>query len=96
MNTMTFTFEWHTEKAALNERKHQVSFAEAQTVFDDPDFVMVEDLAHSVNEERFYTVGWSRMGRLLLVAHTDRAGRIRIISAREVTKRERAFYFGGL
>ena len=91
-----FLFEWHPEKAALNEQKHKVSFDEARTVFDDPEFVMVEDIVHSVDEDRYFTIGWSRSGRLLLVSHTDRASRIRIISAREVTKHERSFYFGNL
>jgi len=61
-------------------------------VFDDPLFITVIDEEHSVEEERYITIGLSQRGRLLLVAHTDRAGRIRIISARKATKREEKFY----
>ena len=61
-------------------------------MFDDLMFITVIDEEHSVDEERYITIGLSQRGRLLLVAHTDRAGRIRIISARKATKREEQFY----
>jgi uncharacterized DUF497 family protein len=86
------TFEWDVEKAEGNIRKHKVSFEEAKTVFDDLMFITVIDEEHSGDEERYITIGLSQHGRLLLVAHTDRAGRIRIISARKATKREEQFY----
>jgi len=89
---MTLQFEWDPNKATRNVEKHQVSFEEAATVFDDPLFITVIDEEHSVEEERYITIGLSQRGRLLLVAHTDRAGRIRIISARKATKREEKFY----
>lgn len=79
-------------KAAKNVKKHQVSFEEAATVFDDPLFITFVDEEHSVDEERYITIGLSNRGRLLLVAHTDREDRIRIISARKATKKERWFY----
>jgi uncharacterized DUF497 family protein len=85
-------FEWNPDKADRNLRKHGISFEEAGTVFDDPLFITVLDEEHSVDEERYITVGLSGMGRLLLIAHTDRQGAIRIISARIATKRERRFY----
>lgn len=85
-------FEWDPNKAAKNIEKHQVSFDEAATVFDDPMFITVIDEEHSVDEERYITVGLSKRGRLLMVAHTDREGRIRIISARKATKKEEQFY----
>jgi uncharacterized DUF497 family protein len=85
-------FEWDKIKAAKNLRKHQVSFEEAQSVFDDPMFITVVDEEHSDDEERYITIGVSRHGRLLVVAHTDRAGQIRVISARKATKREARFY----
>ena len=93
---MALVFEWHPEKAVQNERKHRVTFEEASTVFDDVDFLMVEDVDHSMDEDRFFTIGWSSAGKLLLVSDTDRADRIRIISAREVTKNERTFYLASL
>jgi len=89
---MTLKFEWDPNKATRNVEKHRVSFEEAATVFDDLLFITVIDEEHSVEEERYITIGLSQRGRLLLVAHTDRAGQIRIISARKATKREEKFY----
>ena len=85
-------FEWDPSKAARNIAKHQVSFEEAVTVFDDPMFITVVDEEHSVDEERYITIGLSKGGQLLMVAHTDREGRTRIISARKATKKEGRFY----
>ena len=85
-------FEWNPDKADRNLRKHGIIFEEAGTVFDDPLFITVLDEEHSVDEERYITLGLSGTGRLLLIAHTDRQGTIRIISARKTTKRERRFY----
>jgi uncharacterized DUF497 family protein len=83
---------WDTRKAAKNFRKHRVAFEEAETVFDDPMFITVVDDEHSLDEERYITIGQSSQHRLLIVAHTDRDGRVRIISAREATKKEERFY----
>ena len=85
-------FEWDANKAAKNLDKHRVDFAEAATVFDDPMFITVVDDQHSADEERYITLGLSAQGQLLLVAHTDRASRIRIISARRATRKEESFY----
>jgi len=81
-------FEWETEKAATNLRKHRVSFEEATTAFGDPLSATYYDPAHSVGESRYITIGLSRSGRLLVIAHTDRGENIRIISARQATRRE--------
>ena len=86
------TFEWDPSKAAQNRRKHGVSFHEAATVFGDPLALTYQDPDHSVQEQRFITVGTSNTGRLLIVAHADRSERIRIISARKTTRRERTHY----
>ena len=85
-------FEWDTNKAAKNLEKHRIAFEEAATVFDDPMFITVVDGEHSVDEERYITIGLSAQGQLLMVAHTDRGGQIRIISARKATKKEEQFY----
>ena len=85
-------FEWDPRKAEINLRKHGVSFTEAGTVFGDDLAITVPDPDHSLNEERFITVGWSNRRRLLMVSHTDRGNRVRIISARELTKSERKDY----
>jgi uncharacterized DUF497 family protein len=85
-------FEWDPGKAEINLRKHGVSFLEAGTVFGDGLAITVPDPDHSKREDRFITIGSSDRRRLLLVAHTDRGDRIRIISARELTKAERKVY----
>ena len=85
-------FEWDTEKAAANSRKHGVSFDEAGTVFLDQLALSGPDPDHSVGEPRYITFGMSSLGRLLAVCHTHRPGVIRIISARRVTRAERKLY----
>ncbi len=87
--------EWDPKKAERNLKKHFVSFKEATTVFGDPLSVTFPDPDHSIDEERFITIGESQGGRLLMVSHTDRGERVRIISAREVTNREKKFYEEG-
>ena len=85
-------FEWDANKAASNLAKHGVSFPEAMAVFGDPLEVMIKDPVHSRGEWRFVSIGTSAPGRLLVVAYTERQGRIRIISAREATPKERRHY----
>lgn len=88
-------FEWDDEKAELNQRKHGVSFAEAMTVFGDPLSLTGYDPDHSDDEDRYLTMGSSAEGRLLLVSHTDRGAKVRIISARPASRRERKDYEDG-
>jgi len=85
-------FEWNPKKAARNLRKHRVSFSEAATVFGDRLGTTVSDPDHSLAEDRYITVGMSSRRRLLMVAHTERGERIRIINARELTRAERDAY----
>lgn len=85
-------FAWDPAKAAGSVQKHQVSFEEAQTVFDDPLAANFEDEPHSGVEVREFIVGHSDRGRLLLVCFTERRGGIRLISARPVTRVERQDY----
>jgi hypothetical protein len=85
-------FEWDPNKASENLRKHRVSFTEAASVFGDPLAITVPDPDHSSNEHRFITIGLSYKSRLLMVAHTVREQRIRIISARKLTRNERRAY----
>jgi hypothetical protein len=82
-------FEWNREKAQNNVKKHKVSFEEAITVFYDPLSATFNDDEHSINEDRFITIGYSSKNRLLVVAHTEKENTIRIISARFATKNER-------
>ena len=85
-------FEWDPEKAAENLRKHGVPFEEAETVFDDPLSKTLLDPDHSEGEERYLEIGYSRRRRLLLVSYTEREGRVRVVSARRVTRKERRNY----
>jgi len=85
-------FDWDDNKAATNMSKHGVSFVEAATVFEDDLSVTFFDPDHSEDEERLVIIGHSQRGRLLFVSHTDINDEVRIISAREVTRRERKVY----
>jgi uncharacterized protein len=89
-------FEWDLDKAKSNLRKHGVSFEEAQTVFYDEFAIQFFDEAHSEIEERFLMLGFSSNAKLLLVCHCEHEDIevIRIISAREATKKE-ATHYGG-
>ena len=88
-------FEWDGGKATSNLEKHSVSFTEAMTVFGDPLELMIPDPSHSEEEFRFVSIGRSEPGRLLVVAYTEREGRVRLISAREATPREWRNYESG-
>jgi uncharacterized DUF497 family protein len=85
-------FEWDPKKAAANARKHRVSFEEATTAFADPLSLTIADPDHSDDEQRWVVLGRSHRGRLIVVAHAVRQERIRIISARTATRRERLAY----
>lgn len=89
---MSLQFDRDENKAATNVVKHNVSFEEAITVFSDPLAVIFEDEAHSIDEIREIIIGHSTANRLLLVAFSEREATIRIISARQATKRERRDY----
>lgn len=89
-------FEWNPDKAALNFEKHRVSFQEAATVFNDQLSITFPDPDHSIGESRYIIIGVSQFGRLLVIAHTDRGEKVRIISARQVTRQERRFYEEGI
>jgi uncharacterized DUF497 family protein len=88
-------FDWDKNKAERNLSKHEVSFEEAKTVFDDPLYVDFYGPEHSESEERYLIVGESDRGRLLIVSYTERGDVIRLISAREVTQTEREAYEEG-
>jgi hypothetical protein len=85
-------FEWDDAKAASNLAKHGVSFDEALTVFDDPLAAIFDDEQHSSTEMREFIIGHSGQGRLVLVCFVERSERVRIISARPATRRERSDY----
>ena len=85
-------FRSDSRKAEVNLRKHRVSFEEASTVFGDPLAATRDDPEHSVEENRYLTMGYSNRKRLLVVSHCDEGEEVRIISAREPTSKERRQY----
>ena len=88
-------FEWDPKKAAATARKHGVTFEEAATVFGDPLAITFEDPDHSKGENRYITFGLSIQKRLIVVSHTERGGRARIINARLMDRKERRIYEEG-
>jgi uncharacterized DUF497 family protein len=85
-------FEWDDAKAKDNLAKHGVSFDEATTVFSDPFGIELLDDRANYGEERIILIGMS-LTRVLVVVHTERVHRTRIISARRATKHEQDFYY---
>lgn len=85
-------FEWDEDKAAINIAKHGISFDEAATVFEDDLAAIFDDDSHSDDELREVIIGNSNMNRLLVVCFMERFDKIRIISARPTTRRERQRY----
>jgi uncharacterized protein len=88
-------FEWDELKAITNLRKHRVSFEEGKTIFNDPFLFTFPDDQHSKDEQRYVNVGLSAESRILVLTHVERKGKIRIISCRKATPRERSFYEEG-
>ena len=86
---------WSEKKNRQNIRKHKVDFNEAKTIFDDPLQISINDPDHSFDERRYITIGISVQNRLLITAHTFGDDKIRIITARKPTRRERKNYEEG-
>jgi uncharacterized DUF497 family protein len=84
------SFEWDYLKAARNLQKHKIDFADAVIALDDALAITIRE--EISGEERFVTLGTDALGRLLVVVYTWRGDRIRVISARKATPRERQQY----
>lgn len=97
---MYYNFEWDNRKAATNQQKHDgVTFERASTIFTDPNMLALYDAEHSIDEERWITLGIDYRGTLLTVCHTYRfesaiVAHIRIFSARKATAKETEQYRG--
>ncbi len=90
---MGVRFEWDKKKAASNLKKHGVGFDEASTVFNDSLALILDDEEHSEDEDREIIIGYSILNRLILVCFTERAeDLVRIIQARQATRKERRDY----
>lgn len=85
-------FEWDPKKANANIENHGITFEEASTAFADSGSITVPDPEHSINEERWYLLGISERGHLLVVCHTERRENIRIISAWSANARQKKQY----
>jgi uncharacterized protein len=85
-------YEWDKNKARANRRKHGIDFADAVSVLEDDKALTID--ADDPDEERFVTIGGDALGRIVVVVYTFRESRIRIISARKATPRERKQYEG--
>jgi uncharacterized DUF497 family protein len=88
-------FEWDPDKARAVEVDHGISFTEAATVFADPLAATIFDQTHSHSEDRFVTIGRTAADRIVVVAHTPRGSRIRLITARPATSAEKRAYEQG-
>ncbi|MBO6140588.1 MAG: BrnT family toxin [Ruminococcus sp.] len=91
-------FEWDENKNEINKRKHGISFETAKEVFYDDLAIVFDDPDHSVDEDRFLIIGMTKSSKVCIVSHCyrDNDNIIRIISAREATKREKNFYEEGV
>jgi uncharacterized DUF497 family protein len=84
-------YEWDSNKARLNLEKHGIDFVDATGVLEDERALTLRD-PYAGEEERWITVGADSLGRILVVVYTWRGNRIRLISARPATARERSQY----
>ncbi len=84
-------FEWDEDKNTINKEKHKISFETAAYVFDDPYYIEMFDFEHSVDEDRYITIG--KVGDIVFVVFTERKDTIRLISARLATNVERSLYY---
>jgi uncharacterized DUF497 family protein len=97
---MNYNFEWDPNKAKSNSSKHKITFEDAISVFKDKNAISIYDESHSINEDRWITIGMDLRTRTLVVIHTFIAidndnCNIRIISARKATKSEQQTYEEG-
>ncbi|HLJ35853.1 MAG TPA: BrnT family toxin [Ktedonobacteraceae bacterium] len=85
-------FDWDAGNKQKNWDKHQVDYTECEQVFFNKPLLIGEDIGHSTQEQRYYVLGQSDMGRTLFLVFTIRDNKIRIISARDQSKKERIIY----
>ena len=86
------SFEWDSEKASINIKKHGISFEEAGLIFQDDSLIEIYDRDHSIDEKRIIAIGM--VNEILSVVYTERyENTIRLISARKATKKEKVMYY---
>lgn len=85
-------FEWDEHNAEKNWQKHRISPSECEEIFFNRPLVIADDVRHSEKENRLYALGHTDAGRMLFVVFTVRRNLIRIISARDMNRKERKVY----
>jgi hypothetical protein len=85
-------FEWDEHNAGKNWRRHRVAPSECEELFFNRPRVVADDARHSAQENRFYALGHTDAGRLLFVVFTVRQKKVRVISARDMNRKERKVY----
>ena len=90
----TTGFQWDAGNVEKNWHAHRVSSSEAEQLFFNQPLILAEDSAHSQGEERYFALGQTNSGRTLFVVFTVRDALIRVISARDMSRKERKAYFG--
>jgi len=86
------SFQWDKGNADKNWERHRVSRSEAEEVFFNQPLVVADDDIHSTTENRYFALGRTNRGRLLFTVFTIRSRKIRVISTRDMTKKEREVY----
>ena len=95
MHIMHTRIEWDPRKAMANRLRHGVRFSDAEAVLFDP-VALTRDDPDAIGEARFVTVGVDVAGRVLVLVYTYREDRIRIVSVRKATRKEKAQYEEGI
>ena len=85
-------FEWDEHNSEKNRQRHRVTPAECEELFFNLPLVVADDVKHSERESRCYALGRSDAGRMLFVVFTVRRSLVRVISARDVSRKERKVY----
>ncbi len=85
-------FQWDKGNQGKNLKKHKVSDNECEEVFFDPDKKLLKDIQHSGREERYILIGKTKSGRLAFLVFTIRKSLVRVISARDLNRKERKLY----
>ena len=93
-----YYFDWDENKNRINLEKHGITFEEASTVFFDDRAILFDDPEHSIDEDRFLLLGMSETAKVCIVCHCYRESDtvIRIISARQATRKEEERYIRGI
>ena len=85
-------FEWDNHNEGKNRDKHDVEPGECEEAFFNRPFIVADDAKHSASESRFFALGKSDSGRSLFIVFAIRGDKVRVISARDMSRKERSAY----